>query len=40
MGQPFFFVAKRDEALMCRWIDAVKGWGVDERGQLSDAGLL
>lgn len=40
MGRPFFdFVAKRDEALVRSWIDAVKGWGVNERGQPSDGGF-
>ena len=40
MGRPFFdFVAGRDEALVRSWIDAVKGWGVNERGQPSDGGF-
>ena len=40
MGRPFFdFVARRDEALVRSWIDAVKGWGVNERGQPSDGGF-
>jgi hypothetical protein len=40
MGRPFFdFVAKRDETLVRSWIDAVKGWGVNERGQPSDGGF-
>lgn len=40
LGRPFFdFVAKRDEALVRSWIDAVKGWGVNERGQPSDGGF-
>jgi hypothetical protein len=40
MGRPFFdFVTKRDEALVRSWIDAVKGWGVNERGQPSDGGF-
>ena len=40
MGRPFFdFVAKRDESLVRSWIDAVKGWGVNERGQPSDGGF-
>jgi len=40
MGRPFFdFVAQRDEALVRSWIDAVKGWGVNERGQPSDGGF-
>ena len=40
MDRPFFdFVAKRDESLVRSWIDAVKGWGVNERGQPSDGGF-
>jgi hypothetical protein len=40
MGRPFFdFVVKRDEPLVRSWIDAVKGWGVNERGQPSDGGF-
>ncbi|KAI0322388.1 hypothetical protein OF83DRAFT_1161242 [Amylostereum chailletii] len=40
MGRPFFdFVAARDENLVRSWIDAVKGWGVNERGQPSDGGF-
>ena len=40
MGRPFFdFVVKRDEVLVRSWIDAVKGWGVNERGQPSDGGF-
>ena len=40
LGRPFFdFVTKRDEALVRSWIDAVKGWGVNERGQPSDGGF-
>jgi hypothetical protein len=40
MDRPFFdFVAKRDEVLVRSWIDAVKGWGVNERGQPSDGGF-
>ncbi|KAH9985044.1 hypothetical protein BJV74DRAFT_847579 [Russula compacta] len=40
LGRPFFdFVARRDEALVRSWIDAVKGWGVNERGQPSDGGF-
>jgi len=40
LGRPFFdFVAKRDEPLVRSWIDAVKGWGVNERGQPSDGGF-
>ncbi|KAI0322387.1 hypothetical protein OF83DRAFT_800169 [Amylostereum chailletii] len=40
MGRPFFdFVAAKDEKLVRSWIDAVKGWGVNERGQPSDGGF-
>jgi len=40
MGRSFFdFVTKKDESLVRSWIDAVKGWGVNERGQPSDGGF-
>ncbi|KAI0269959.1 hypothetical protein BC834DRAFT_864207 [Gloeopeniophorella convolvens] len=40
MGRPCFdFVARRDESLVRSWIDAVKSWGVNERGQPSDGGF-
>ena len=40
MGRPFFdFVARRDEELVRSWIEAVKTWGVNERGQPSDGGF-
>ncbi|KAI0064086.1 hypothetical protein BV25DRAFT_1801058 [Artomyces pyxidatus] len=40
MGRSFFdFVAEKDETLVRSWIDAVKGWGVNERGQPSDGGF-
>ena len=40
LGRSFFdFVAKRDEELVRSWIDVVKGWGVNERGQPSDGGF-
>ncbi|KZV73193.1 hypothetical protein PENSPDRAFT_649105 [Peniophora sp. CONT] len=40
MGRPFFdFVAKKDEELVKSWIEAVKAWGVNERGQPSDGGF-
>ena len=40
MGRPFFdFIAERDEQLVRSWIDAVKAWGVNERGQPSDGGF-
>ncbi|KAF8626001.1 hypothetical protein AX17_006724 [Amanita inopinata Kibby_2008] len=40
IGRPFFdFVAKKDEEIVRSWIDCVKGWGVNERGQPSDGGF-
>ncbi|KAJ3011476.1 hypothetical protein NUW54_g2156 [Trametes sanguinea] len=40
MGRSFFdFVAKRDEDLVRSWIDVIKSWGVNERGQPSDGGF-
>lgn len=40
IGRSFFdFVVKRDEELVRSWIDVVKGWGVNERGQPSDGGF-
>jgi hypothetical protein len=40
MGRSFYdFVTKRDEDLVRSWIDVVKGWGVNERGQPSDGGF-
>lgn len=40
MGRSFFdFVAARDEELVRSWIDVIKGWGVNERGQPSDGGF-
>lgn len=40
IGRPFFdFVGKKDEDLVRSWIDCVKGWGVNERGQPSDGGF-
>ncbi|KAF9013153.1 hypothetical protein BDQ17DRAFT_1342857 [Cyathus striatus] len=39
-GRSFFdFVAKKDEDIVRSWIDCVKGWGVNERGQPSDGGF-
>lgn len=35
----FDFVAKQDEDTLRTWIDTVKGWGVNERGQPSDGGF-
>lgn len=40
MGRPFFdFVSEKDEDLVRTWVDMVKGWGVNERGQPSDGGF-
>ncbi|KAI0953093.1 hypothetical protein AcW1_007411 [Taiwanofungus camphoratus] len=40
MGRSFFdFVMKKDEDLVRSWIDVIKGWGVNERGQPSDGGF-
>lgn len=40
LGRSFFdFVVKRDEELVRSWVDVVKGWGVNERGQPSDGGF-
>ncbi|SRR6266550_6993213 len=40
IGRPFFdFVAKKDEDMVRAWIDCVKSWGVNERGQPSDGGF-
>ncbi|KAI0685633.1 hypothetical protein BC835DRAFT_1289792 [Cytidiella melzeri] len=40
LGRSFFdFIVKRDEELVRSWIDVVKGWGVNERGQPSDGGF-
>lgn len=40
IGRSFFdFVIKRDEELVRSWIDVIKGWGVNERGQPSDGGF-
>lgn len=35
----FDFVAKKDEARVRTWIETVKTWGVNERGQPSDGGF-
>lgn len=32
-------MAKRDEEQVRSWVDCVKGWGVNERGQPSDGGF-
>ncbi|KAH9947444.1 hypothetical protein B0H21DRAFT_334167 [Amylocystis lapponica] len=40
MGRSFFdFVLKKDEDLVRTWIEVIKGWGVNERGQPSDGGF-
>lgn len=40
VGRSFFdYVAKRDEVQVRSWVDCVKGWGVNERGQPSDGGF-
>ncbi|KAF8628676.1 hypothetical protein AX15_003799 [Amanita polypyramis BW_CC] len=40
IGRPFFdFVAKKDEDMVRSWVDCVKSWGVNERGQPSDGGF-
>src|ERR1700683_1275291 len=40
IGRPFFdFVSERNEELVRTWVDMVKGWGVNERGQPSDGGF-
>jgi hypothetical protein len=40
IGRSFYdFVALNDEDVVRSWIDVVKGWGVNERGQPSDGGF-
>ena len=40
LGRSFFdFVIRRDEDLVRSWIDVIKSWGVNERGQPSDGGF-
>lgn len=40
IGRSFFdFVAPKDEGIVKSWIECVKGWGVNERGQPSDGGF-
>ncbi|KAN0074606.1 hypothetical protein V8E55_011655 [Tylopilus felleus] len=40
MGRSFFdFVAPRSEQIVRSWIDVIKAWGVNERGQPSDGGF-
>ncbi|KAK7462461.1 hypothetical protein VKT23_008061 [Stygiomarasmius scandens] len=39
-GRSFYdFVSKPDEHIVREWIDVIKGWGVNERGQPSDGGF-
>ena len=40
LNRSFFdFVAKKDEDVVRSWLDVIKGWGVNERGQPSDGGF-
>ncbi|TFK23066.1 hypothetical protein FA15DRAFT_491977 [Coprinopsis marcescibilis] len=40
IGRSFFdFVTQKDEGIVKSWIECVKGWGVNERGQPSDGGF-
>ncbi|KAK0202070.1 hypothetical protein DFS33DRAFT_1045482 [Desarmillaria ectypa] len=40
IGRSFFdYVSRRDEAIVTSWIDVIKTWGVNERGQPSDGGF-
>ncbi|KIK96447.1 hypothetical protein PAXRUDRAFT_308222 [Paxillus rubicundulus Ve08.2h10] len=40
MGRSFFdFVAPRCDAIVRSWIDVIKAWGVNERGQPSEGGF-
>ena len=40
MGRSFFdFVAPRSDKVVRSWIDVIKAWGVNERGQPSDGGF-
>ncbi|PPR07924.1 hypothetical protein CVT24_000904 [Panaeolus cyanescens] len=40
IGKPFYdFVAKKDEVRVREWVDLVKSWGVNEKGQPSDGGF-
>jgi len=40
LGRSFYdFVSKRDEALVRSWLDCIKSWGVNDRGQPSDGGF-
>lgn len=40
MGRSFFdFVSPRSDKIIRSWIDVIKAWGVNERGQPSDGGF-
>lgn len=40
IGRSFYdYVIKKDEVQVKSWVDCVKGWGVNERGQPSDGGF-
>jgi len=40
IGRSFYdFVAEKDEERVRSWIQCVKGWGVNEKGQPSDGGF-
>ncbi|KAG6860786.1 hypothetical protein C0995_007592 [Termitomyces sp. Mi166 len=40
IGRPFFdYVHESDEGTVKKWIETVKGWGVNELGQPSDGGF-
>ncbi|KAH7925569.1 hypothetical protein BV22DRAFT_1033841 [Leucogyrophana mollusca] len=40
MGRSFYdFVTRRSEEIVRSWIDIIKAWGVNERGQPSDGGF-
>jgi hypothetical protein len=40
MGRPLYdFVSEGNVELVRAWVDMVKGWGVNERGQPSDGGF-
>ena len=40
MGRSFFdFVAPRSDKVVRSWVDVIKAWGVNERGQPSDGGF-
>lgn len=40
LGRSFLdFVSEENEEVVGSWLDTVKGWGVNERGQPSDGGF-